>query len=410
MQLPSKGFAYWLSLAPFLLLPYDSLTYLLGLDAASTSQTFPMTAFLSPFYLMFRVLSGLQIDFKDLRNRLPIYIYISLCTITLFSIALESAFSSNAEVQFRSHSALRQSISMLLGICSYFMFVDAVSRSSIKQISNTILWGGLPSLILILIQFLSGSDRTQGFSSEPSHLGDFLVWAMLPACFASSLSKRIRYTFLMVCLVALISTVSSTSYFKAFGVLLVYFLVNGYIYKSVFLLPILLLAGYYFLTLVPDNYASIMILGMYEAFQNGSAAYTSYVDRFYGFYGPIAHLFSEPRALLGYGFGGDSVYFYRIFDNDIAENIMLSKTDLPSISSLQGKMLMYGGVLGYALYSFFWLYCWKHAVRSNQANFMIPALFLGSLFSLGPFFLPYVWLWLAIASKPKPPVPCRTLT
>lgn len=398
LYLPANKITDWQSLAPFFLLPYDSLTFLLGLDAATTAQTFPITAFVSPFYLLFRAFKGLHINFRLLRNKLPIYIFILLCTITLLSVVHEFAFNVTADTQFRAYSAIRQFISMLLGISSYYMFVDAISRQSVEKISNVILWGAVPTLILILAQFSFGLDRTQGFSSEPSHLGDFLVWAMLPACLLSSFSKSVRYAFLIACLIALVSTVSSTSYFKAFGVLVMFLLVRGYFLKSILIIPALTLVTYYLLTLVPDNYASIMILGMYDAFNNGSTAVTSYVDRFYGLYGPIKHLISEPRAFFGYGFGGDSVYFYQIFDADIAENIMLSKNDLPSVSSLQGKVLLYGGAIGYFLYCFFWFDCWKRTSKSNFARFMIPALFLGSLFSLGPFFLPYIWLWLALAT------------
>jgi hypothetical protein len=33
---------------------------------------------------------------------------------------------------------------------------------------------------------------------------------------------------------------------------------------------------------------------------------------------------------------------------------------------------------------------------------MLPTVFAASLFSLGPFFLPYVWLWLAFGATAAP--------
>ncbi|GAC1608728.1 MAG: hypothetical protein NVS3B3_13850 [Aquirhabdus sp.] len=120
----------------------------------------------------------------------------------------------------------------------------------------------------------------------------------------------------------------------------------------------------------------------------------SFIDRFFGFIGPFS-LLNQLHTWLGFGLGADSVYFDRLFSPETAEAIRAVKGGIVSISSLQGKMLLYGGVWGYGIYLWAWVIAWRAAPKGQAAKLMIPALFLSSMFSLAPLFLPYVWLWLA---------------
>jgi hypothetical protein len=135
----------------------------------------------------------------------------------------------------------------------------------------------------------------------------------------------------------------------------------------------------------------------------------SFIDRFFGFAGPLSQL-SGFHGWFGYGFGGDTVYFDRLFDEETAAAIREVKGEILSISSLQGKMLMYGGVAGYVLY----LYAWKRSLfqvpRAHIARVMIPTIFASSLFSLGPLFLPYVWFWLSIGACASEDIPAARRT
>ena len=92
------------------------------------------------------------------------------------------------------------------------------------------------------------------------------------------------------------------------------------------------------------------------------------------------------------------MYFPLLFTPDIAEIILSVKADIPALTSMQGKLLMYGGIIGYSFFLCAWVIAFRAAPKGHAARFMIPAIFAGSLFSMGPLFLPYIWLWLAIAS------------
>ncbi len=83
---------------------------------------------------------------------------------------------------------------------------------------------------------------------------------------------------------------------------------------------------------------------------------------------------------------------------DLADAISEVKWGTPSITSLQGKLLMYGGLAGYAIYAAAWLTAWRATPAGHPARYLIPAVYLSSLFSLAPFFLPHVWIWLAFGA------------
>jgi hypothetical protein len=388
-----------LTVLPFYLVPYDSITYLLGADPSQISQTLPLTAVFAPFYLLLRIPNNLKVNFSRIVNIVPILIFLIFCFITLVNIFIENNSNVEADTLNRSFAASRQFMSMLLGIATYYMFVDATTRISTEKISNSLLNAALASTLLVVSQFAMGDFRAQGFSSEPSHLADFVVWAVIPACLGCSASKNIKLVIAGVAILALLFTFSATGYLKALCVALFLVIVRGLIVPGLLALAVTLLFVFLIISTQPDNYIFLMIGSIYEAYTNTGDIFLnngSLIDRFFGFVGPLS-LLDKPLAWFGFGFGGDSVYFKQMFNPDITAVILSVKGDLPSISSLQGKMLMYGGIWGYALYLTLWITAWHQTPKGHVARAILPAIFLGSLFSLGPIFLPYVWLWLAIA-------------
>jgi hypothetical protein len=79
------------------------------------------------------------------------------------------------------------------------------------------------------------------------------------------------------------------------------------------------------------------------------------------------------------------------------------KGNIVGIASLQGKVLLYGGVVGYSVYLLTWWRAWRAAPPRHEARFVLPTIFASAFFSLGPFFMPYTWLWLAIATTALDP-------
>jgi hypothetical protein len=190
---------------------------------------------------------------------------------------------------------------------------------------------------------------------------------------------------------------SSTSYMKALCLGLIFSVARGVFFKGLFVIVISMLLGFFVLNLEPNNYVFNNLIDLYNVVLDGATLTSvSLVDRFFGLIGPLGML-NQVHAWLGYGLGGDSVYFMQMFSGDVLDLMLEQRGEVPQISPLQGKMLMYGGVWGYIIYLSIWVVAWKQAPKGHIARTMLPALFLGSLFSMGPFFLPYIWLWLAIS-------------
>ena len=384
---------------PWLVLPYDSLTFLLGADLSTASQTLPLTALLAIPYLVVR---GINLRFNHSSTIVFRFLSVVILVMLVVSAAnslLEGTVGYPVNVDNRLLTWPRQALSMILGLFSFLMFQDAILRTRIPGTARWILWGGIPSLLLGAAQIVLGADRVQGFSSEPSHMADMLVFAFLPACALADSTVRLRRFFAIFGIVLLMATFSTTGFLKALLVVLVYFYLRGQLGRGVFWAIVLASIALAILNFFPDNYVFTIFRFMFATYEQTGhlLGAGSFVDRFYSFVGPISQL-GGPHGWLGYGFGGDTVYFDRLFDADTANAIREVKGEIVSISSLQGKMLMYGGVAGYLIYLFAWKRSLANVPRSHVARVMIPAVFASSLFSLGPLFLPYVWLWLAIGT------------
>jgi len=398
---------------PWLILPYDSISHLLGVGV-TTSQTLPLTALMAIPYLVLRGRTLRSTSSTTIVFYILLTAFMAMFLVTAVNALIEHASLWPADVDVRMVTWPRQSISMLLGLSSYLMFQDVILRLGIPGAARCLLFGSAPSLILGAVQMFSGDYRVQGFSTEPSHMADMLVFAFLPACAVADVSVKIRRLLALVGIALLIATFSTTGYLKALAAVLVYIYLSGKLVQGVISLLFLLVLGYIALNASTDNYVFTMVGYMFTVYeQTGQLVTGSFIDRFFGFVGPLSQL-NGLHGLFGFGFGGDAVYFDRLFDEETAAAIREVKNEILSISSLQGKMLMYGGVAGYVVY----LYAWKRSLfqvpRAHIARVMIPTIFASSLFSLGPLFLPYVWLWLVIgtcASTDKYLVQCtRSVT
>jgi hypothetical protein len=389
-----------LAAIPFLLIPYDSLTYLLGLDPGETSQTLPFTAIFSLIYLALR--KG-RPRLSPTGARVFKYLCATTVCVTLVTVAnilLESAGMFQVDSALRMSTAPRQGISLALGLTSFLMFQDALVRLPLHKAFRWTVLGGLPSLAMCAFQIVHGDYRIQGFSSEPSQLGDMLVLSFLPACAFARLRVYQRTVVMMSGAVSLLAAFSGTALMKAVFAIFSLSAVRGHFARGLIITACALALIYGVLLLYPDNY----IFNLYSLFQvyldSGTLVGGSFIDRFFGFVGPLRTL-GELHGWFGLGLGGDTVYFDRIFDPDTAAAIRNEKGAIASISSLQAKMLLYGGVLGYILYLAAWFTAWRDTPKRHPARFMIPTVLAASLFSIGPLFLPYVWLWLAIGSTAK---------
>jgi len=319
-------------------------------------------------------------------------------------LAWESALPTQLDEAQRVPTALRQGISYLLGVTTFVMFQDALLRVGHQRAFKWVVWAYLPALLLVPFQAFTLPYRVQGFSTEPSQMADAMVFAFLPACAAVAMNARIRRFVLAIGAVVLISTFSSTGFMKMGMVGICYYISTGRALRGFLVLVLGLLAIYGLLSLWPENYIFATFYGLYDTWEaTSSIVNITFLDRYMGLLGPLGML-DQPRAWVGLGYGADAVYFDQIFERDVADAIREVKWGTPALSSLQGKMMLYSGLVGYVVYLTGWATAWrgttgaKLRAKMHPARFMIPAIFVASLFSVAPFFIPYTWFWLALGA------------
>jgi hypothetical protein len=388
-----------LAVIPWLLLPYDSVTHLLGLSAGATSETLPATALLAIPYLLARG-RVLRIC-PDSRSVLKLLIKCVAVTLIVTAVNFAGEQSGGFRADFpslRVITAARQGTSMAFGVASFLMFQDALLRLRVKVCMTWIVIGMIPEFVIVGAQVAHHAYRVNGFSPEPADLGDLLVFGFLPACVVAGMEMRGKLLGMVAGVGTLLRAFSGTALMEGFFVTGALFWMKRQYVLGAILVGIFSVSVYVVFRLFPANYVVSLVSFIIANYKtSGHLASGSLVDRLYGLLGPIL-LMRTPHAWLGFGFGGDSVYFYHLFPADISRIIRSTKLGFLSISSLQGKMLLYGGIVGYGYYIAAWRKAWSCGDGSLLSRIMLLGAFATSLFSLGPFFIPYVWLWLAVAS------------
>lgn len=398
-----SGLDLFISSLPFLFLPYDSLTYLLGFDLASTAQTLPLTSLFSLPYL---VLCALRLRLTPAARTIAGRLFICLVwMLALWALGFILTDPKDGELMedLRTVAGSRQALSFLLGFTSFLMFADALVRGGQSHAMRMVLLGSVPNIVAILLQFFNGDFRVQGLSSEPSHLADYVVFAVIPALYLLYERRSYFLPSLGAATMLIGLTFSTTGYLKLVGFLFAKYGGLKRIWRGVFVFAFVAvgLATLYFL--FPDNYISLTLRYMLYSYNaTGELAGGSWVDRWNGFAGPITHVITSPSSWLGYGFGADTIYFYKLFTPEVAREILALKGDIPSISSMHGKLLLYLGPIGYALYLSTWWKAYRASPPGHIARALLPAVMLGSLFSLAPFHLPYVWFAMAMGAAALP--------
>src|SRR5437016_6804343 len=103
-----------LAAVPFLLLPFDSITYLFGADLKATSQTLPATALFSIVYLFLRR-GRLRSSFEARMLRAPIWaLSVYLVVVTIINVLMEANLDLLGVSTGRLSVALLQSLSFSL--------------------------------------------------------------------------------------------------------------------------------------------------------------------------------------------------------------------------------------------------------------------------------------------------------
>jgi len=123
----------------------------------------------------------------------------------------------------------------------------------------------------------------------------------------------------------------------------------------------------------------------------------SFVDRFYSFVGPISHLFIS-KVSIGYGLGGDTIYYKEFYPNEFIEIVKLVKDGGFNIVSFWGKILVYTGFIGMIIW--FRIIIKAFRVIKNKFPFykisaVLFSIFIHGFIGSGAFLFVHTWFWLA---------------
>ena len=382
---------------PFVLLPFDSLALLLGLDLASFSSQAPLVCFYSLFYLCTAKLR-FKTDFSHLLLGMLVVYLLLVSVARLITLLVDEGGGSVLYLA----AATRQGFSLALGVTTFAMFLSIRARYDASAIYRLLIYSAIPVLLYGIFQFtIEGRPRAVGFSTEPAHFADYITLAVIPSLAMVSAdfmakSRRLAITVLAVVALALTLSFTGLAKFLVFAAILFFTGKKGASRWRGLGLLTASAAIVYLVFWQGDNYGSSQVASaIATASGDEDKATASFTDRFYNIYGPLTSL-ADPHSFLGYGLGADAAYLDRVLPSDIYHEALQDR-ERPQIGALVGKLIFYGGAPGALLAGSVFAIC---LVRSRERSVLFLML-AASLIALGPFLLPYIWFWLAM-SRVKP--------
>ncbi len=254
----------------------------------------------------------------------------------------------------------------------------------------------------LIMNYSVTSFRVSGLCAEPSSYGKFIILVLLPllVIYKKELRKKQFYIFSFLIFSTFIGTISFTAIllFIVFTSLYLLFSRKYFFMLFTFLVMVSVLVLSYFL--FPDTYM-FRVLGM--VFSGGRMS-TTFIDKFYSFWGPITHVFNS-RIIIGYGFGGDSIYLNDFLPPGIVDMILrIKERGSGVLTSNFGKILVYGGVGAFLIYLKVFITAFRLIDRTivaesskykEVAKASLISIFFGYIFSMGNFTFVYLWFWLA---------------
>ena len=312
-------------------------------------------------------------------------------TISAFYILTDDAYSQNG--------LIRQTISYVLGLTLFSYFLRNKNFLNPKYLGSTINLCVLLIIPLVLYQVLILGHRAQGFSSEPSHLGDVLVLVILPFIFLSWKENRFNFLALSLSLIFLVMTFSMTSFLKFVILIMVFLILRSFVLLCLFISGTFLIA---YIILVSDT--DLYIVNIFNNDFNALITLQlvsfsgSFVDRFIWPF-MLFDIQTDIRLFFGGGFGCELSCFFPLIDQEVASIIKSVKSDPASLSPFYAKKVFYFGIIPSVfvslLYAFKLGYLRKRGRVSDIEFSIFITVSISALFSIGPFWLPYIWMWKA---------------
>lgn len=376
--------------------PFEGTLFKLGLPL----QTFPLTHFiLIPFYSKF--LSKIVLTPM---SKILFFIFTYTTLVSLFLLFYEVIFLDSDE---RIYFFLRQFVSFLLGIIFFIFLRYLFLKHNNQKIFSTILKTIYIILPFVIFDIATNASRVMGPFSEPSHLAQYLAFIIIPTIMLHYryLSKKNLYLLVFIISIVAVLSFSSTFFIRLFLIFiglaifsrsiiikfLVIFVIALFVLILLYLLPILF----------EGNYITHMIGITINASTEGGQQSGSLIDRG-SFFIMLYQLFSTMNfnimTFIGYGFGGDTLYYTNFIPEEIAIVILKFK-NFYSTTSFAGKIFIFSGIFGFCIYLYFVLITFRVVNKVFNNPYIIKsilfAVFMYTTFGLGPFTFLEFWFWLA---------------
>lgn len=251
----------------------------------------------------------------------------------------------------------------------------------------------IPISIFQLLDLVFSSKRLSGFSSEPSHFGHFLVFALIPALIL--LRERIKFYKILIiyCNILVFLTFSITALFQLFILYFVIFF-NFNLRNLLLFFTFLALIGVgIFLSQDSYLFSNLKLFLSLEAFEDGISVSASLADRYYSVVAPIKNLGSS-ISIFGNGIASDYYYFNNLVPYPANELIANQRSGYVGFSSFFAKVICWGGLPLLTALTTVLVSLYRNA-DIKVRRFIIPVI-IASTYSLGSLATPYICLWLAI--------------
>lgn len=377
--------------APFLFfIPFEGLFFLLGLPV----QSFSLFAALTMVTLLY------WFDKITKTPKTPILVILFILYSYLLLISMINIMIYPEQVEF----FIRQFVSLTIGITEFLFLRYIFIVSTEKSILKYSLLGFYSVTIFSILDILNRKYRIQSLFTEPSHLGQYLVFVILPLLlvYRKNMSRLHLLFVLSLILIQLVLTYSSTAFIKLILLLIGFLFLSSKISVSNKVFILIVSAAftfgmyYYLFELDIDNYMQRVITESLSAESIEDMPLTV-IDRLILLY-ILSNFHINIGSFFGYGLGGEAINYTKFLTPDISSLILSVKEFGFSINSFYAKILVNGGMIALSLY--IWLiYITFMSIKKVQGDNILKsvlfAIFSYMLIGMANFSMIEIWFWIA---------------
>ena len=199
----------------------------------------------------------------------------------------------------------------------------------------------LPLSVFQIFEFALSSKRLSGFSSELSHFGHFLVFALIPAIMILKNKIKFYRVLFIYSNILVLSTLSVTAIFQLLILYAAVFL--NFNFKNLIVFFCLIALIFIFIFALPDSYlfSNLKFFSSLQSFEDGLLISASLADRYYSLFAPSQGLGSS-ISIFGNGIASDYYYFNDLVPYPANELIADSRSGYVGFSSFLEKLFAGG--------------------------------------------------------------------